>query len=405
MNILIIHNTYQQAGGEDVVVEQETRLLEKHGHRVIAYRRSNHELENLSFGDRLGLVGRMISAADSNDAVRSILRNHKADLVHVHNTFAMVSPSVYKVCQEEGVPVVQTLHNYRLLCPAATLYRDGKICEECITHNLLHSVRYGCYRHSRAMTGAIALMLKTHRLRHTWDRQVDAYIVLSNFARDRFIQAGIPGERICVKPNFVEPDPRKRSRPGKYALFVGRLSQEKGVLTLLEAWKKLPAAIPLVIVGDGPMRSFLEEEIKSNRSQDIRLTGWLKREQVHKAMKEAAFLVVPSVWSEPFGLTIAEAFACGTPVLGARIGAIPEMVDDQVTGLHFVAGDGDALAITVTWAWEHPSELAAMGSAGRQVYEDRYTAEANYAVLMDIYNSVIDAYAKRKERWLSRNAS
>ena len=159
-----------------------------------------------------------------------------------------------KYVRKKDVPVVQTLHNYRLLCPAATFYRDGGPCEECVTHSLLRSVRHACYRDSRVMSGAIALMLKTHRSRQTWNGRIDAYIAISGFVRDKFVQAGFPASKISVKPNFVDPDPGERSHSGDYALFLGRLSPEKGLLTLLEAWERLPSAVPLVIAGDGPMR-------------------------------------------------------------------------------------------------------------------------------------------------------
>jgi glycosyltransferase involved in cell wall biosynthesis len=405
MNILVIHNTYQQPGGEDVVVAQESRLLERNGHRVSTYKRSNHEIDDLSFGQQLVLISRIVSADDSKLAVRRILRDLKPDIVHAHNTFAMVSPSVYEVCQEEGVPVVQTLHNYRLLCPAATFYRDGKTCEECVTHGLLRSVRYGCYRSSRLMSGAIALMLKTHRSRQTWNREIDAYIALSGFARDKFVQSGLPTDKMYVKPNFVEQDPGERSHAGDYALFVGRLSPEKGLLTLLAAWQRLPSGIPLLIAGDGPIRHRLETEVAGKGLQDIHFAGQLNREEVYDAMKKAAFLVVPSIWYEPFGLIIAEAFACGTPVLGASAGAISEMVEDQVTGLHFPPGDSDALAQKVIWAWKHAPELAEMGKAARRSYEDRYKANANYHLLMNIYASTIDTHSKFKRNRPLRTAA
>jgi glycosyltransferase involved in cell wall biosynthesis len=393
MNILVIHNSYQQPGGEDVVVAQEIRLLERYGHRVITYRRSNDEINELPFGQRLGLIRRIASASDSQLAVRGILRDFKPDVVHVHNTFAMVSPSVYEVCQDENVPVVQTLHNYRLLCPAATFYRDPGPCEECVTHSLFRSVRYGCYRDSRMMSGAIAVMLQTHRKRQTWNREVDSYIAISSFLRDKFVQAGFSAGKISVKPNFVDTDPGERSCPGEYALFLGRLSSEKGLRTLLEAWERLPYAVPLVIAGDGPLRSSLETEVSRKKLSDVRFAGQLNRDEAYNAIKNAAFLVVPSIWYEPFGLVIAEAFACGTPVLGACIGAIPEMLDDQVTGLHFAPGDSDALAKKVSWAWGHLPELAAMGKAARRVYEDRYTANKNYDLLMNIYASAIDSHS------------
>jgi glycosyltransferase involved in cell wall biosynthesis len=405
MNILTIHNTYQQPGGEDVVVTQETRLLEERGHRVSIYQRSNHEIETLSFVQKLGLIGRMVSANDTRLAVRELLRNLRPDVVHIHNTFLMVSPSVYEVCQEEDVPVVQTLHNYRLLCPASTLYRDGAVCDECITGSLLRSVQHACYRDSHAMSAAIAFLLQTHRSRQTWSRGIDAYIAISRFVKDKFVQSGFAAEKIYVKPNFVGPDPGERPCPGDYALFVGRLSQEKGLATLLEAWQRLSSSVPLLIAGDGPMRHDLETQVAENKLSMIRFVGRLGREEVCDAMKKAAFLVVPSVWQEPFGLIVAEAFACGTPVLGARIGAIEEMVDDQVTGLYFSPGNPEALAEKVAWAWGHLLELAAMGKAARKVYGDRYTANDNYDLLMNIYDRAIESHGRLKRSGSLRGAA
>lgn len=396
MNILVIHNTYQQPGGEDVVVEQETRLLERNGHKVSTYKRSNHEIDQLPFAGKIGMVGRMVAAADSKIAVRKLLHERKPDVVHVHNTFLMVSPAVYEVCRDEGVPVVQTVHNYRLLCPASTLYRNDGPCEECLTHSLLRSVKHGCYRDSRLMSASVAFMLQTHRLRETWHRQVDSYIAISNFVRDKYVQAGFPAAKISVKPNFVDPDPGERTEAGDYALFVGRLSPEKGLSTLLEAWERLPMAIPLVIAGDGPMRRELSDRVASRKIGCIRFAGRLNRDEVGDAIRKAAFVVVPSVWYEPFGLVVTEAFACGTPVLGARVGGIREMLDDQVSGLQFSPGDADDLAEKVSWAWSHKADLAEMGKAARLVYEKRYTANVNYELLMVIYDSTIDSYARVK---------
>jgi glycosyltransferase involved in cell wall biosynthesis len=255
------------------------------------------------------------------------------------------------------------------------------------------------------MSGAIALMLKAHRSRQTWSEEIDAYIAISSFVKDKFIQAGFPANKIFVKPNFVDPDPGERSGCGDYALFLGRLSPEKGLLTLLEAWERLPSAVPLVIAGDGPMRHRLELEVASKRLRSVRFAGQLKRSEGHDAIKKAAFLIVPSVWNEPFGVVVAEAFACGTPVLGAFAGAIQEMLDDQVTGVHFPPGDPDALAKTVTWAWGHLPELVAIGKAGRRVYEERYTAKTNYDLLMNIYASAIDTHCRSKRERSLRAAA
>jgi glycosyltransferase involved in cell wall biosynthesis len=405
MRVLIVHNSYQRPGGEDVVVSQEAELLQRNGHEVSIYKRSNHELDGLSFTQRLGLIPRIISARDSKLAIRGILCDLKPDIVHVHNTFVVISPSVYEACHEEDVPVVQTLHNYRLLCPAATFYRDDEPCEECVTEGLMRSVRHACYRDSRAMSAAIALMLQTHRARQTWNRHVNTYIAISGFVRDKFIESGFPAGKISVKPNFIDPDPGERSRPGGYALFLGRLSPEKGLMTLLEAWQRLPFTVPLVIAGDGPMRPRLEAEVASKGLRSVRFIGQCRREEAYEAIKKAAFLVVPSIWYEPFGLVIAEAFACGTPVLGACTGAIPEMLDDHRTGLHFKPGDPVELVQKVAWAWTHLPEMAAMGKAARRVYEDRYTDDTSYKLLKNIYDSAMDTHARAKRNPLLRAAA
>jgi glycosyltransferase involved in cell wall biosynthesis len=214
LKIAIIHNFYQQPGGEDVVFEQERQLLERKGHKVIVYTRSNSELEDSSSWNRAGLLKRIVWAEDSNAEVKGLLQREKPDVVHIHNTFMVISPSIYKACIDAGVPTVQTLHNFRLLCPASTLLRQGEVCEECIEKSLLQSIRYGCYRHSRPTTAAVALMLAVHRVRGTWSNDISAYVALTEFAKQKFLTNGFPPEKIFVKPNFVEPDPGERLGQG-----------------------------------------------------------------------------------------------------------------------------------------------------------------------------------------------
>ena len=339
MKILLIHNTYQQPGGEDVVFEQERRLLQQYGHQVTSYERSNHEIEQLSLSEKLGLVTRIIAADDSKLAIRKILDKFQPDLVHAHNTFIMISPSIYEACGEAGVPVLQTLQNYRLLCPAALHFRNGHVCEECPEHGLLRSVLHGCYRDSRLETAPVAFMLKVHRERGTWANAVTGYVVATEFARQKFIDGGLPPEKIYVKPNFVDPDPGERVRPGDYALFVGRLAPEKGLPTLLAAWSKLKSSIPLVIAGDGPMRSTLEREVEKNNLRQVTFAGRLNSAQTRDAMKRASFLMLPSLWYEGFPMVMAESLACGTPVVASRLGAMQEVITDGRTGLHFNTGD------------------------------------------------------------------
>jgi glycosyltransferase involved in cell wall biosynthesis len=394
MKIAVIHNTYQRPGGEDVVVAAECSLLQERGHEVVSYRRSNHELEQMSKPRQFLLVRDIVYSEDSKRDIRDLLQKVEPDLVHVHNTFMMISPSIYEACREMGVPVVQTLHNFRLLCPAWTLARNGEVCEECVDRGLWRGVLHGCYRDSHLMTAAVALMLQVHRYRETWNEQVDGYVALSDFARRKFIEGGLPAGRIHVKPNFVFPDPGERGKPGDFALFVGRLSSEKGISTLLAAWEMLRNKVPLMVVGEGPLRESLEAEAAARNLRDVTFRGWLPAEEARVAMKNAAFTIVPSVCYEGFPMSIAESFACGTPVLCSCLGSMQEIVDNHRTGLHFAAGDAEDLAARVEWAWAHPSRLATMGKEARRQYETSYTAERNYTRLMQIYEATMSACAR-----------
>jgi glycosyltransferase involved in cell wall biosynthesis len=393
MKILLVHNSYQQLGGEDVVFNQERQLLDRAGHEVLTYCRSNGEIAGYSPLKLLALVGQMTWARDSRREIASLLHTQKPDLVHVHNTFLMVSPSIYSACKEAHIPVVQTLHNYRLLCPAAIFFRDGHVCEECLDHSLWRGVLHGCYRDSRAETSAVALMLSVHRWLGTWSEMVDCFIALSGFSRQKFIEGGIPAEKMAVKPNFVYADPGCRARSREYALFIGRFSPEKRVVTLLAGWQRLQSHIPLRIIGGGPERERLEAHAKQMGLSDVRFLGQLPRDEVIAALKGALFLLFTSEWYETFGMAIIEAFACGVPVICSRLGAMEEIVADGRTGLHFSSGDTDDLAAKVEWAWAHPEEMAAMGCAARAEYEVKYTAERNYQMLMEIYRRVIAARA------------
>jgi glycosyltransferase involved in cell wall biosynthesis len=393
MKILLVHNTYQQPGGEDVVFNQERELLEHAGHQVLTYCRSNWEIAGYSALKMLGLVGRVVWARDTRREIASLLRSQKPDLVHVHNTFLMISPSIYWACREVGAPVVQTLHNYRLLCPAAIFFRDGGVCEECLGHSMWPGVLHGCYRDSRAETSAVALMLTVHRWRRTWSWGVNRFIALSEFSRQKFIEGGIPAEKIAVKPNFIYADPGCRAGNGECALYIGRLAPEKRVATLLAAWQRLQAPIPLRIIGGGPELKSLEARANQMKLFRLRFLGQMLRDEAIAALKGARCLVFPSEWYENFPMTVAEAFACGVPVICSRLGAMQEIVADGRTGLHFNPGDAEDLAAKVEWAWTHPKEMEAMGRAARAEYEAKYTAEANYKILMRIYQQASAAGA------------
>jgi len=394
MKVAIIHNSYRQPGGEDVVVAEETRLLEDHGHKVVSYRRSNHELDGMSKGQLLIHVKDVVYSGDSKGEIKNLIRNERPDMVHVHNTFLMISPSVYEACKDEGVPVVQTLHNFRLLCPGGTFYRSGVVCEECIGGKFWNGICHGCYRNSRSMTSVVALMLKFHQLRGTWSNSVDKYVALSEFARSKFVLGGLPPDKVQVKPNFIGIDPGAKTQPGEFALYVGRLVPEKGVEVLLAAWKKLSKAPPLMIIGDGPSKDGLQSQIETEHIPNVQLMAWKPRELVLDAIKKAAVLILPSTWYEGFPMTIVEAFACGTPVICSRLGAMQEIVVDECTGLHFTPGDARDLAEKVDSLFGDSKRLSAMSRAARSKFEELYTAEKNYSQLMSIYEQTISASSR-----------
>jgi glycosyltransferase involved in cell wall biosynthesis len=391
MKIVVVHNTYQQPGGEDVVVENERRLLQSAGHHVVPYLRSNLELQNISALGRIAIVPRMVWSSETRRDFAALLDAERPDVVHIHNTFMVISPAIYSACSERKIPVVQTLHNFRLLCPAATLFRDGHVCEECVDHGLLRGVQHGCYRNSRAATASVALMIAVHRKLNTWRDSVTRFIALTDFAKQKFVAAGFPSDKFTVKPNFVDPDPCERLSTGEYALYVGRLAEDKGLRVLLNAWKQLGTPYPLQIVGDGPERAALEDQARALQLSGITFRGRLSRADTMTAIKNARCTVVPSTWYEGMPMCIAESFACGTPVLCSRLGAMTALVADRCTGLQFNPGDARDLARKVEWAWEHPADLARMGRAARGIYETNFTAKTNYSLLMQIYEQAVAA--------------
>ena len=391
MKILLVHNHYQQPGGEDAVFWAEVELLRNRGHEVITFVENNARLNGMN---PMKAATNAIWSRESLVRLRTIIQEHRPDVAHFHNTFLMISPAAYYACKEAGVPVVQTLHNYRLICPGALLMRNGRVCEDCIgTAVPWPGVVHGCWRGSKAQTGVVAAMLAVHRLLGTWSDKVDLYIALTEFARQKFIEGGLPAEKIVVKPNFVHPDPGLGEHRGDFALFVGRLSQEKGVRTLLAAWRKLKG-IPLKIAGDGPLMEEVQGVIVREGLDDVELLGRQSRAEVLKLMQQAQVLVFPSEWYEGFPMTLAEAFACGLPVVASRLGAMAEIVEDRRTGLLFEPGDAEDLAAKVEWAWSHPRKMAEMGREARQEYERKYTAERNYEMSMEIYRQAIQHHSR-----------
>lgn len=380
MRILIVHNRYIHPGGEESVVESEAKMLAVHGVAVRRCEEDNH-----------GLIGQSLfqTAVDAFWSRRSVRRlereivSFKPDVVHVHNFFPRISPAVFWAARRLGVPTVMTLHNFRYACAQGMLLRNGRICELCLGRSGHWGVWHRCYRGSLLQTLVLVASFGLHKALGTFNSKVCRYIALNEFCRDKFIVAGIPEEMLAVKPNFVDL-PKMEQRPRNGGLFVGRLSPEKGLDTLLAALELLPA-FGFTVVGDGPM---VDRILKVKRVEAL---GWLSSDCVRQAMLGAAYLVVPSLWYETFGLVVVEAFACGLPVIASRHGALAEIVEDGVTGLLFEPGNADALAEALSWAETHPNEMRAMGQNALGVYQSRYSPEVNFEILINIYQEAINA--------------
>jgi len=385
MKIMLVHNYYINPGGEDQVFAAELKMLQEKGNNVFICTPENRQLERIP---RVRAAIYTLWNTMVYRAIRQRIREVQPNVIHIHNTFPLASPAVIHAARAEGIATVQTLHNYRLICPNALFYREGKICELCKGKYIpWPSLAHACYRNSRAASAVVASMLTLHRAIGTWSRMVDVYIALTEFARNKFIEGGLPKEKIVVKPNFVYPDPGQGNGKGGYALFVGRLSPEKGVRTLIAAWEKIGAKMPLTIIGGGTMESDIATA--ANKMVGIEYLGRRPREQVIDLMKRAAFLIFPSEWYEGFPMTIAEAYATGLPVIASNLGSMASLIDDGRTGLHFRPGDPEDLADKVDWLLSHPVELANMRKEARAEYEAKYTAERNYRMLMEIYERAI----------------
>ncbi|CAD6881810.1 Glycosyltransferase [Methylomonas albis] len=390
MKILVVHNSYQQAGGEDNVVAAEVSLLTKYDNEVELWSVDNKDLPN-------GLIGKIGTALNTNysPAARAIarekLRNFQPDVVHVHNFFPQISPSIYDACLDEGIPVVQTLHNYRLICPGAMLMRDGNICEQCVSRSPYQAAWYACYRGSRLGSLVVAHMVAQHRNRGTWQDKVTRFIALTEFAKSKFIAAGFPADKIAIKANFLH-DPFLNSSltispplSSEFALFVGRISKEKGIKVLMDAWIALSEKNMLKVAGSGPLESLLLGR------NNVEALGRQTTAEVSALMRKATFLVLPSQWYEGFPLVLVEAFAHGLPVLASRLGSMADIIKDGETGLLFEPGNAEDLAEKAKFLLENPLQARQLGANARRIFLEKYTAEQNYAELMAIYTDACAA--------------
>lgn len=381
MKVLMLHNRYLIPGGEDQSTLAEAALLREHGCNVELVEEDNRRVEQLGTGKT---ALRTLWSRESFRRVEGLLRQGGFDVLHVQNFFPLWSPSVYYAAARCRVPVVQTLRNYRLLCVNSYLFRDNHVCEDCLGRALPWSgIRHACYRGSTAGSAVVALMIGLHKLIGTWKNKVQTYIALTEFARDKYIAGGLPAEKIVVKPNFVHPAPQPGCGGGGYALFVGRLSSEKGIGTMLQAWTTARTPLALKIAGDGPCA----EQVKAaaQRSECIDYLGQRSPAEVLDLMRRAEFLVFPSEWYEGMPRTVIEAFAVGTPVVASKIGATASMVTDGESGFHFPPGDVAALRSRVEWCTCNLEQLRRLRNNARKTFEATYAGPANAEMLLSIY--------------------
>jgi glycosyltransferase involved in cell wall biosynthesis len=392
VKVLSVHNYYRQGGGEDVVARQECELLRAHGDEVVEYRRSNSELGDDLLSKML-FAGRAFWSRKAERDIEAIILRRRPHVAHFHNVFPQISVSGYRACKRLGVPVIQTVHNYRLICVRGDYFRNNRICQDCLNWKIpVPAVLHRCYRGSLAQSAAAAGALAAHQILRTWNRLVDIFVALTEFGKQKLIEAGFPEKKIVIKPHFVHPDPgiSEHYSARNYALFAGRLSPEKRVVSLIEAWKTIED-VPLIIVGSGPVEAFIKQSVCRGRSNNVQLLAAQPRKKLLALMKGAKLLLVPSEWYETFGMVIIEAFASGIPVFASRLGAMAELIEDGKTGRLFTPGSVEEIRQCMAWASQHPEELARMGLNARNVFETKYTAEVNYPLMKRVYGRAIQA--------------
>jgi glycosyltransferase involved in cell wall biosynthesis len=384
VRIVTVHNYYQEAGGEDAVVVAEAQLLEDNGHEVVRLSDDNARIQHMS---KLRVAAGTFWSSSGRGLLREEIDKVRPDVVHIHNFFPLISPAAHRLVSARGVPVVQTLHNYRLFCINPNLYRDGRVCEDCLGSRIgWPGIVHRCYRDSLAGSAVNALAFASHRISGTWRVAVDRFIALTDFARNKFVEAGLPAERIVVKPNFVYPDPGPGAGGAGYALYVGRLSPEKGVHTMLDAWRE-PTAMPLKIVGDGPMADEVRE--LAARQENVEWLGFLPKPKVIEHLKKADLLVFPSECYEGCPLVLAESLAAGLPVVASRLGSMATMLHHGSTGLLFEPGNAAAMAECVQTLSSDGDRLAAMRAMCRAEFLQTYTPEVNLSQLLAIYDEAM----------------
>jgi len=376
-------------GGEDSVVQTECEILKKNNEEIDFYERNNNEIEALSLIKKLACLSSLSWSQNTYKELRRRISLFRPDVVHFHNIFYMMTPSVYDACRDEGVPIVQSQHNYRLMCSNGLFYRDNHVCEDCLHHSLWEGFKHKCFKNSYVYSFFLARMLMKHKRLNTWIDKVDHYIVATNFTKQKYIQSGLSEKKITVKPHSVFSSTNFSPKSNGYALYVGRLSHEKGVQIMLNAWEKIKE-IPLKIMGEGPLIGKLQAFVKEKSIANVEFLGFLAREEYENKIQGAKFLVIPSICYENFPRILSEAYSRGIPVLASRFGSMPELIEEKVTGLTFEAGNSDDLARKVQWANTNHDALREMSIGAKKYFDEKFSFQKNYEILKRVYEKVIN---------------
>jgi glycosyltransferase involved in cell wall biosynthesis len=388
MKVLLVLRAYQQFGGEDSVVRAETELLKSHGDDVRLYGRHNDEIKQFNLSQKALFFPQTIYSWKTSGELDSVVREYKPDVAFIHNVYPLISPSAYHTLHRLGVPTVQVLHNFRPFCPNGFYYTQGQICEACRSGNYLNAVRKRCYKDSVALSGLYALTLGLNRLGGMIDK-ISGFICLTEFFRIKMREAGVPEKKLFVRPNFVAAPPvnTEEKTADSYALFIGRLSPEKGIWTLIHAFEQLPQ-VQLKIVGTGPMEQELRDYLREKGIRNIELLGFKTGDEKWQILRNSFCLVLPSEWYENFPVTALEGFMAAKPVVASRMGGLPYIVEEGKSGLLFEAGQSAELAQQIQYLADHPDEAARMGRCGRSLTESKYGPEQGYSNLMKIFQQV-----------------
>jgi glycosyltransferase involved in cell wall biosynthesis len=391
MNILLVHNHYQQFGGERTAVEAQIALLRQNGHHVICYSKDNSSIQNYDLREKALFFPRTVFSRETYKQIKQLVLQERPNIAHIHNVFPLISPAIYYALNHAGVPIVQTVHNFRFLCPNSLFYTHGQICERCKHGNTLHAIKLRCYRDSYPLSALYAFSIGMHRRWGTF-RMIDRFIALSDFVAQKLVESDLTThEKITVLGNFL-PDPLPS--PGSleirepYVVYLGRLAPEKGVEVLLEAIAQLPG-LTLKIGGVGPQEDVLREQVRRRELANVEFLGYLTGEQKWDVLRKALAVVVPSLWYEHFPFAVLESMAIGTAVVASRLGSLADLIEDRRNGLLFRYGDSDDLCVKLSELAEDPQDALAMGRYARETVERRFTETVHYAGLMRIYAELL----------------